>query len=131
MKSLAHFLAEAANFNADGTFSVYNGGITDLNTPGFPAFGKVTILTRLELSEDEAKQLNEMRVRISYEGKELGMARQPLATPTKVDPAKPIYVNSIANLNLMAPGPGRITIEAWVNEMALPLLYLTAVQVPA
>ncbi len=92
----------------------------------------VALITRLELDYDEAtQQMHEMRFRILHEGQQMGTVfRQPLAVKV-VDPSKPIYVNAIATLNLLVPGPGRITIEAWVSEMALPLLYLTAVQQPS
>ncbi len=125
MKVQAHFLAESANFAADGTFTVFKGGVTDLNAHGWPALSKVAVVTRLELTHEEASQLVELTLRISFEGQEMTVARQPLAVKAG-DPAKPVYVNSIIELGFPLMGPGRITIEASVNDMGLPLLYLWA-----
>lgn len=129
MKVQAHFPAESAGFGADRTFTVFKGGITELNAPGWPALARVAIVTRLELTVEEAQELIELTLRISFEGQELALVRQPLAV--KADPSKPIYVNSIAELNIGVPGPGRITIEAAVNEVGLPLIYLQAIQIGA
>ncbi len=131
MKSLAHFLAESANFDAEGTFTVFKGGITDINAATWPVVTRVALITRLELDYREAtREVHEMRLRILHEGRRMGaVVRQPIAVNVSEE-NKPIYVNAIAALNLLVPGPGRITIEAWVNEMALPLLYLTAVELP-
>ncbi len=130
MKVQAHFVADSANFAADGTFTVFNGGVTDINAQAWPAFGKVAILTRLELTIEEASQLIELSLRISFEGREVASSRQPLAVKVlRAD--RPIYVNSIIELGLPLPGPGRITIEAAVNGIGLPLLYLYAQQVGA
>jgi hypothetical protein len=129
VKVQAHFPAESANFGADGTFTVFKGGITDINASGWPAPARVAIVTRLELTIEEAQELVELTLRLSFEGRELALIRQPLAV--KADPSKPIYVNSIAELNIGVPGPGRITIEAAVNEMGLPLIHLQAIQIGA
>lgn len=125
MKVQAHFVAESANFAADGTFAVFKGGITDLNAQGWPAFSKVAIVTRLELTREEASQLVELTLRISFEGQEMTVARQPIAVKVP-EISRPIYVNSITELGFPLPGPGRVTIEAMVNEARLPLLYLWA-----
>ncbi len=127
MKVQAHFLAENANFNADGTFTVFKGGITDLNASEWPAFSRFAMITRLELSHEEASQLVELAIRISFEGQEISVVRQPLAVKA-IDPEKPHYVNSIVELGIPLPGPGKMTIEASVNDRGLPLLYLWAQQ---
>ncbi len=128
MKMLAHFLAESANFASDGTFTVFKGGITEINSPGWPAVTKIVIITRLELDLEESRKLNELELRITFEGHEMSRSRQPLAVKVP-EPGKLSYMNSIGMLNLIIPGPGTITVEAYVNRMALPLLHLTAVQI--
>jgi hypothetical protein len=130
VKVQAHFVAESASFGADGTFTVYKGGITDLNATDWPALSRLAIVTRLELTHDEAAHLIELTLRFLHDEIQLGQARQPLAVKV-MDPTKPVYVNSIAETNLVIPGPGKITIEAAVNEKRLPLLYLWAVQAGA
>ena len=127
MKVQAHFFADAANFNADGTFTVFKGGITDLNSSAWPAFGRFAIITRLELSYEEASRLVELTIRISFEGQELTVTRQPIAVKA-VRQEKPHYVNSIVEVGIPIPRPGRVTVEASVNGAGLPLLYLWAQQ---
>ena len=129
MKLHAHFLAESANFASDGTFTVFKGGITDVGSPMWPVMTKVAIVTRLELDSDESRRLVEMRVRVTHEGQGMGQARTPLAAKA-AQPGQPSYVNSILTMNLIIPGPGRLTIAASINEEALPLLYIEAVQLP-
>lgn len=127
MKVQAHFLADSANFAADGTFSVFKGGITELNAPSWPVLTRFVVVTRLELTQEEASQLVELTLRIWFGDREVTTTRQPLATKPG-DPSKPSYVNSIAELGFQLPGPGRITIEAAINDTGLPLLYLWAQQ---
>ena len=127
MKLHAHFVAESANFASDGTFTVFKGGIDQMASQSWPALTRLALITRLELDADESHRLIELQVRILYEGVQMGASTQPLAV--KAAPAGGrSYVNSIANINLGIPGPGVITIEASVNDEALPLLYLTVTQ---
>jgi hypothetical protein len=131
MKLHAHLLAESANFATDGTFTVFKGGITEAFAPGFPTLVKVALLTRLELTADEAADLIELHLQILLEDKPVAPeVHQPLAV-TVQDPAKPVYVNSIAELGLAMAGPGRLTIAARINEMPLPLLYFFVAQLGA
>jgi hypothetical protein len=127
VKLHAHFVAESANFASDGTFSVFKGGIDQMASTNWPALTRLALITRLELDAEESHQLIELQVRILFQGVQLGASRQPLAVKPAPAGAR-TYVNSIANMNLGIPGPGVITIAASVNEEALPLLYLTAIQ---
>jgi hypothetical protein len=131
MKLLAHFVAESANFGQDGTFTVFKGGITDINSPGFPTMGRIVVITRLEFSVVEAAQLHEMVVRLSLPGGKTAEApRQPIAI--RVDPTKPrSYANVITQLGIGIEQPGELVISASIDGEALPLLYLTAIRVPA
>lgn len=112
----SHFVAESANFVADGTFAVFKGGITDLNAQGWPAFSK--IVTRLELTREEASQLVELTLRISFEGQEMTVARQPIAAKVP-EISRPMYVNSITELGFPLPGPDRVT-KLWSMKRGCP-----------
>lgn len=132
MKLHAHFLADSANFASDGTFTVFRGGINEVNSPAWPILLKVASITRLEFTPEEATKLNEYTQQITFEGQGrshvMAQVRQPIAL--KVLPGKPIYANLIGNLNLIVPGSGRITIQTLINDEALPLLHFEANQAP-
>jgi len=127
MKLHAHFVAESANFAADGTFTVFKGGIDQMASPRWPALTRLALITRLELDAEESHRLIELQLRVLFQDVQMGASTQPLAVK-----AAPVggrsYVNSIATLNLGIPGPGVITIAATVNDEALPLLYIAATQ---
>ncbi len=127
MKVQAHFVADSALFAVDGTFTVYRGGITEMRSATWPVMSKLAIITRLALEPDEVSGLIEVRLRFLHENQLLGEAGQPIAARVP-DPARPVYVNSIVELNMGIPGPGTITIEATVDDKRLPLLYLWAIQ---
>jgi len=90
----------------------------------------IAVVTRLELTPDEAGRLQQLQFRITHDGNDVGSSPpQPLAV--RVDnPDIPIYVNAVSNLMLLIPAPGRMTISATVNEAALPPLYLVVMQGP-
>lgn len=129
MRVLTHLLAQGADYHPDATFTVFHAGITTIQSATWPVMMPLAIVTRLELTIEEARELQELRFRISHEGNEIGSSpAQPLAV--RVDrPDLPIYVNAISTIGLLIPGPGRLTISASVNEAALPPLYLTALAV--
>jgi hypothetical protein len=126
MKVLAHFLAESANFASDGTFTVFRGGIDQVASDAFPTLVRLVLVTRLELTRDEARVLNELFLEVEHEGTLMGpRVGQPLAVRVP-DHEKPIYVNSIAQLNVVIPSPGVTIFKAAINEGILPWLYLTS-----
>jgi hypothetical protein len=126
MRVLAHLLAAGADYHADLTFSVFRAGISAIQANNWPQIMPVAIVTRLELTPEEAGQLQELQFRFRHEDQDVGSTPpQPLAV--RVDnPNIPIFVNAISNLVLLIPGPGRLTISATVNGAALPPLYITA-----
>ncbi len=126
MKVLAHFLAETANFASDGTFTVFRGGIDQVQSDSFPALVRLVLVTRLELTREEARVLNELFLEVEHEGHLMGPRfGQPLAVRVP-DKQKPIYVNSIAQLNIIIPSAGVTVFKAAINEGILPWLYLTS-----
>jgi hypothetical protein len=126
VKVLAHFLAETANFASDGTFTVFRGGIDQLASDGFPAFARLVLVTRLELTRQESRVLNELFLEVEHEGHLLApRVGQPLAVRVP-EQEKPIYVNSIAQLNIVIPSAGVTVFKAAINEGILPWLYLTS-----
>lgn|SRR5439155_9807596 len=130
MRLLAHLLALGADYHPDSTFTAFRAGITTVTTNVFPIAMPVAVVTRVELTLEEAGQLQQLQFRISHEGHDLGTSpAQPLAV--RVDnPDLPIYINAVSNLMLPIPAPGRVTISATLNEAALPPLYLTALEGP-
>ena len=130
MKVLAHLLASGADYHSDLTFSVFRAGISAVQSNRWPLVMPIAVVTRLELTREEAGQLQQLQFRITHQGNELGTSpKQPLAV--RVDnPDIPIYVNAVSNLMLLVPSPGRLTISATINEKILPALYLTALQGP-
>jgi hypothetical protein len=130
MRLLAHLLAIGADYHPDATFTAFRAGISTVATSAFPNVMPVAVVTRVELTLEEAGQLQQLQFRISHEGTDLGTsAEQPLAVRVD-DPDLPIYINAVSNLMLLIPGPGRVTISATLNGAALPPLYLTALQNP-
>jgi hypothetical protein len=90
----------------------------------------VTVVTRLELTPEEAGKLQLLQFRIMHDSNEVGSSPpQPLAV-TVANPEMPIYVNAVSNIVLLIPGPGRLTIAATISGAALPPLYLIAQQAP-
>jgi hypothetical protein len=130
MRVLAHLLAAGADYHPDLTFSVFRAGISAIQANAWPLVMPVAVVTRLELTKEEAGKLQHLQFRVTHDGNEVGSSPpQPLAV--RVDnPDIPIYVNAVSNLMLLIPSPGRLTISATVNAAALPPLYLVAMQGP-
>ncbi len=130
MRVLAHLLAAGADYHPDLTFSVFRAGISAIQARSWPTLMPIAVVTRLELTPDEAGRLQQLQFRITHDGNDVGSSPpQPLAV--RVDnPDIPIYVNAVSNLMLLIPAPGRMTISATVNEAALPPLYLVVMQGP-
>jgi hypothetical protein len=130
MKLLAHFVADSANFNTDGTFTVFKGGVSDLHAPGFPALCKVAVITRLEFTVDEAAALHEMQLNIALPGASMIIgSRQPIAVKVTDVARGHLWSNVIAEMTLLVPQPGEVVISGDIDGQALPLLFLTALKV--
>lgn len=128
MNQLAHFLAESANFNADGTFTVFRGGIAEVRAGGFPAPFRCVVVTRLQLDASEAAILHQLRIEVQFDGQTMGPGlTQPFATnPVTGSPA---YANIITNFNIALAGPGELVFVANLDDVGLPLLRLQVVRV--
>ncbi len=128
MRVLAHLLAAGADYHPDLTFSVFRAGISAIQAKAWPLVMPIAVVTRLELTREEAGKLQQLQFRVTHDGNEVGSSPpQPLAV--RVDnPDIPIYVNAVSSLMLLIPAPGRLTISATVNAAALTPLYLVAMQ---
>ncbi|MHB1523592.1 MAG: DUF6941 family protein [Candidatus Dormibacteria bacterium] len=123
MKLHAHFLADSANFNDDGTFTVFKGGINRLTASAFPTLARFVVVTRLEFDQEEASELHEVGLTVS-----LGYTQ---LAPTKVNPIAlqravvgPCFANVISQFSLVVPAPGELVLAATVDDIGLPSLHL-------
>lgn len=131
MKLHAIFLADAAMQNADGTFMVWRGGITEVTTSVIPAPANFTLVLRIEMDRQEAEELHEFQLRIEHEGQEIvPLSSNPLAA--KIPPNEPRgYLNVQANLRFVIPVAGEGFIESMIDgSIRLPLLYFRVHHVP-
>ena len=131
MKLHAIFLADAAMQNADGTFMVWRGGITEVTSSVIPAPANFTLVVRIEMDRQEAEDLHEFQLRIEHQGKEIvPWSKNPLAA--KIPPSEPRgYLNLHADLRFIIPEAGDGFIESMIDEsIRLPLLYFRVRHVP-
>ena len=131
MKLHAIFLADATMQNADGTFMIWRGGITEVTTPVIPSPARFTLVLRVEMDRQEAEDLHEFRLRIEHEGKEIvPWSSNPLAA--KIPPTEPRgYLNLHANLGFVVQQAGDGFIESMIDgSIRLPLLYFRVRHVP-
>jgi len=126
VKQLAHFLAEKANFNSDGTFTVYRAGITELRAIAFPALCQFSLITRLELDEGEAAGLHHLHVDVQFNGTIAGNGME-IPVAVQVVPGRPSYANAIGNYSLAVPAVGELLVVASFDEGGLPFLRLHVV----
>jgi hypothetical protein len=126
MKQLAHFLADSANFNQDGTFTVFKGGITEIQAMGFPSMAKFVVVTRLEFTMPEAAKLHQLQLNLTLpDGSHVSGQRQPIAVRVTDVTAPRIYANVIGQLNVGLAQAGELVIAGEVDGQRLPLLFLT------
>ena len=126
----AHFLADDAGYNADGTFWVKRAGITDMNSAGWPAGARFYLVTRLELDVEAAAQLHHLSVRVWHsEAGEITSWKQPVAAKV-TDATRSTYINLQTLLQFAVPSPGVIGIAAAIDDIQLPIVRLVAVTNP-
>lgn len=127
MKLLAHFLADSANFNQDGTFTVFKGGITDTLAAGFPTMAKFVVLTRIEFTPGEASKLHQLQLHITLpDGSHVSGQRQPIVVRLADPNAPHLYANVISQMNVGLARGGDIVIAGDLDGEHLPLLYMVA-----
>lgn len=123
MKLHAHFLSDSANFNDDGTFTIYKGGISDVTAAGFPTMCKFVMLTRIELEADEAESMHDLALDVYFNGTPMGpTSHQPIAI--NAPSGQPVYSNTISQFQLVVVSVGEILFAATYDDIALPLLRL-------
>jgi hypothetical protein len=131
VKLHAAFLADAAVLNADGTFMVWRGGITETTTSGWPTPVRYTMVLRLEADPDEARELHELSLHIVHDGTEISpWQTTPLAL--RVGPDEPrLYLNIIVSISFAVGQPGEGLIEAVIDgDMRVPHLYFRVRELP-
>ena len=131
MNLRAVFLADAVMQNADGTFMVWRGGVTDTLVAAFPAAVQYALLLRLEADPDEAKQLHEMATAVYHKGEQVGPQQtSPLAL--RAVPGEPrIYLNVVVNLQLMINEPGEGFVQVVFDRaVRVPRVYFTVRPIP-
>lgn len=125
MKLLAHFLADSANFNQDGTFTVFKGGITEINAASFPTLSKFVVLTRIEFSPDEASKLHQLQLHITLpDGTHVSGQRQPIVVRVAEQSPQRAYANVISQMNIGLARTGDLVIAGELDGERAPLLYL-------
>ena len=126
MKLHAHFLADSASFNADQTFTIFKGGITDIQALGFPTLAKFVVITRIEFDQEEAARPHRMTTTVTLPSGELRSGPAQLIA-LKADPKNPrAFANVITQMNAVLERPGDMIISTRVDDEGLPLLYITA-----
>jgi transcriptional antiterminator Rof (Rho-off) len=125
MKLLAHFLADSANFNQDQTFTVFKGGITEVQAMGFPVMTKFVVVTSLVFDLEEAAKLHHMQLSLTLpDGRQVSGQRQPIAVRVLDATAKRFYSNVIGQMNVGVDRAGEIVIAGEIDGDRLPLLHL-------
>jgi hypothetical protein len=124
MKLHAAFLSDAAVANADGTFMVWRGGITDVMAAQFPALVKFAMVVRLELDEAEVGQLHELSMSIFHAGQQLGGAQAVPLAIREVPGETRYYLNFVMDLAFPVPKPGNGHIQGILDgDLHLPQLH--------
>ncbi len=126
-----HLLADSAEAHQDGTIDVHRGAVTAIHAPSWPAKANISIVTRLELTMNEAVSRPEMELEILYNGRRLvGTIKSPLRVKV-VDLNVPIFVNIIGALEFLVPGEGELTFVSGLGRgKQLPDLRMQAVTQP-
>lgn len=116
----AHFAAETAQFDSEGFVTIIKGGLTGIHSPSFPVPVRFAVFTRLRLTPDEARGLVVVNHRLTHEGVHLAATAMPLNV--NVTDEDQIYVNAIAQFQVVAPRPGLMRVGADVLGVALPFV---------
>jgi hypothetical protein len=116
----AHLAAEVAQFDSEGFVTIIKGGLTGIHSPAFPVPVRFGVFTRLRLTEDEAQGLVVMNHRLTHNGVQLAETAMPLNVNVS-DPDQ-IYVNAIAQFQVVVPEPGLMRVAASVLGAALPFI---------
>jgi hypothetical protein len=111
MNLRAVFLARRAVANADGTFDVEGGGVTEFRLAnglllGAPIRLQFGVVLRLEVNEDEVDQLRPVDLSVTFEGRQLGPATSIPLMARHVPGETRYYHNVIMNMVVDVPGPG-------------------------
>ena len=130
MNLRAAFLAQDASQNADGTFMVWRGGITDFGSTNFPVLITAALVLRVEADAEESRRLHRIRIRVVQGGAEHPWSEMPMAFREPA-PDQRAYLNLLVNLHLgiREPGAGRVEL-AVDDELIMPHIPFTVMQAP-
>jgi hypothetical protein len=131
MKLQAAFLADAAMVNADGTFMVWRGGVTESLAAAFPTLVRYVMVLRIEADPDEARQLHELRMHIVHGDVEVVPWQTTPLAMREADGQPRLYLNLIVTMQFPVQLPGDGFIEAIIDgDMRLPHLYFAVHATP-
>jgi hypothetical protein len=120
----AAFLADRAQANPDGTFMVWRGGITQVESSAFPAPVNLTLVLRLEADREDAEALHEFGMRIMLGEHEIGPWRTlPLALRVPEGEDR-VYLNMVMDLRFVVQEPGVAVLESMVDDRPVPTIRL-------
>lgn len=125
MNLQAAFLSDAAVANADGTFMVWRGGITDTWVMGqFPTLIKFSLVVRLQVEPSEVNELHAFSVQVFHRGGAVAPA-QSLPVAMRAIPGETRYFLNVAtDLIFPVTDEGEGYVEAMVDEdLRLPHLH--------
>src|SRR6266849_1273767 len=131
MNLRAAFLAQEALQNADGTFMVWRGGITEFQVTALPVMITASLVLRIEADAQEARRLHHIRFRVVHAGQEPPWHEVPAAFKEPPQPQVPSYLNLLVNFHVGVTQPGEGHIDVVVDqELISPHLPFTVTLIP-
>jgi hypothetical protein len=106
--------------NQDGTFMVWRGGITTVQSSTYPTGIRLWLVLRLEADAQEAMELHYLELRIVYEGRQAPWQRIPIAFKEVPQGETFSYVNVVASLGVQLQGPGDGRIQVMLDGFGGP-----------
>ena len=130
MNVQAVLLAREARYNPDGTFDVLGAGIFAVGVPTLPAVIKLTLVLRLQLDQEEAAQLHQLRLRMLDDADADVMV--PLTVPVvlRQGPLPRHYLNIVNEVFAPLPHPGDFRFQVAIDDEAMPFIHLTVTHQP-
>jgi hypothetical protein len=130
MNLRAVFLARKATANADGTFEVEGGGVTEFFLSGGFVLGapirlQFGVVLRLEVDEDEVDQLRPVDMTLMFEGNPLGPVHNIPLMARRIPGETRYHLNVILNLTVDVPRTGEGYLQfAWDGGLTtVPRVY--------
>jgi uncharacterized protein DUF6941 len=130
MNLRAVFLAQEALLNQDGTFMVWRGGITELQSSAFPVLIPISLVLRIEADAVEARSLHHIRFRVVH-SIESPWQSVPAAfkAPGPHEPRSYLNLLVTMRLGIVQPGDGHIEISI-DDELIAPNIHFVVSRIP-